>query len=153
MQYTYILFSTNHVSQNSLIFALGNICWTCLSSPGWFTYKKQFWIVKGHWCSLVWWGLNGELMLPSAVTLDSKDPISLAALVAMLWLLWRSKDTAKAFLKLISFSSEKQTNKTQMKSVEDRRHKLFLWSKTEAENIFFRLGEKLIYWKLFFLQP
>lgn len=32
-----------------------------------------------------------------------------------------------------------------MKSVEDRRHKLFLQSKTEAENIFFSLEEKLIY--------
>lgn len=61
-------------------------------SPGLFMYKI-FGIFKGHGSSLSLGGLNNELMLPSAVILES-EPLStaLTALVTMLRLLQWSKD-------------------------------------------------------------
>lgn len=77
-------------------------------SPRLFTYKTLFGIFKGHWSSQSLEHLNNELMLPSAVILES-EPLSTAhtGVVTMLWLLQWSKDIRKAFLKLNHCSLDK----------------------------------------------
>lgn len=79
-------------------------------SPGLFMYKI-FGIFKGHGSSLSLGGLNNELMLPSAVILES-EPLStaLTALVTMLRLLQWWKDIRKAFFKLNCFAWKKNPN-------------------------------------------